>query len=70
MITAKIIRYKHFTRKDGTCPILLEIIYQRKIKRIALGYHCSVEEWNENAREFTRKFDDYKGKNRVLRSNE
>lgn len=66
MITAKIIRYKHKVLSDGTSPILLEIIFNRKIKRISLGYHCDTEQWNEDARAFTRKFADYKAKNKVL----
>lgn len=72
MATAKIIRYKQKTLKDGSCPIALQVIFERQPKRFFLGgeYKCFDEQWNDNAREFTKKFKDYKEKNKVLRSTE
>lgn len=53
--TAKIIRYTHKVLSDGSSPIILQIIYNRSIKRISLGLKCRAEEWDSGERRFTKK---------------
>ena len=68
MATANIIRYKQKVNSNGTSPIILQLIHQRKIKRISLGslYDCTSDQWNEAANEYNRKFPEYKAKNVIL----
>lgn len=68
MATVNIIRYKHKVNSNGTSPIILQIIHQRKIKRISLGsrYDCTSDQWNEAAKEYNRNFPEYKAKNVIL----
>lgn len=44
--SVKVVFYKHKTLKDGKHPILLQVIKDRKIKRISTGYSASKKEWD------------------------
>lgn len=70
MASAKLIRYKYKVLSDGSSPIMVQVIHNRKIARYAVGsdYKCKEEQWDEAAREFTRKFNGYKEKNKVLKT--
>ena len=70
MVTVKILRYKQKVLKDGASPIILEAIFQRKVKRISLGgeYKCFGDQWNESQRRFNKNFEGYKEKNKVLQT--
>ena len=70
MASAKLIRYKYKVLSDGSSPIMIQVIHNRKIARYAIGsdYKCKEEQWDEAAREFTRKFNGYKEKNKVLKT--
>ena len=67
MASVKLILYKQKTLKDGRHPIMLRIIENRKATRISIGYNASIEEWNEPRCCFTRKANDYKNRNTILK---
>ena len=69
MATAKIILRKNKIMQDGTNPIILQVIHNRKVMKITLGekYRCFPNQWNEQAGRFTNKFEDHKEKNAVLK---
>lgn len=48
MISVKLQLYTHKTLKDGTHPILVQILKDRKKKTISLGYSATVAQWNKN----------------------
>lgn len=68
MASAKLIRYKYKVLSDGSSPIMMQVIHNRKVARYAIGseYKCKEQQWDAAAREFTRSFRGYKVKNRVL----
>jgi integrase len=47
MASVKILLYTHKTLKDGSYPIVLSIIKDRKRKLISLGYAAKVTQWNQ-----------------------
>jgi len=55
MGSVKIIRFKGKKLKDGSYPILIQIIHERGTKRISLGCSATDEQWNEELKEFSRK---------------
>jgi len=69
-MTVKITRRKNNTLSDGTASVILQVIHERKVKKITLPetFKCTPEEWNEDKREFTRKFESYKESNIQLRA--
>jgi integrase/recombinase XerD len=70
MATAKIIRYISKKPDDGRNPILLQIIAERKVKKMSLGndFFCLGDQWDATKREFTRKFPNYKERNKTIKS--
>ncbi len=46
MASVKLLFYDHKTLKDGTHPIVLSIIKDRKRKIISLGYSAKTNQWN------------------------
>lgn len=45
----KLLCYKHKELKDGTSPILLQVIHHGKIKRYSTGHSCPVDKWDFDA---------------------
>lgn len=45
----KLLCYKHKVLKDGTSPILLQVIHHGKVKRYSTGDACPVEKWDFDA---------------------
>jgi integrase/recombinase XerD len=70
MATAKIIRYISKKPDEGRNPILLQIIAERKIKKISLGndFFCLGDQWDANKREFTRNFPNCKERNKTIKN--
>ena len=46
MISAKVILFKYKTLKDGTHPIVLQLIKDRKRKIVSLGYTATPHQWD------------------------
>lgn len=46
MASIKIILYVHKTLKDNRHPLMMQIIHNKKVKRINLGYSLYKEEWD------------------------
>ncbi len=47
MASVKVSLYTHKILKDGSHPILVSVIKDRKRKTISIGYSASPHEWNE-----------------------
>lgn len=47
MASVRVILYIHKVLKDGSHPILVSVIKDRKRKTISIGYSASTHEWNE-----------------------
>ncbi len=67
MVSTKILLYKHKTLSNGKHPVILQIISNRKRKRISLGYSAFEKDWNEEKVRFRRSIDNYEQKNIALR---
>ena len=65
MISHKILLYKHHTNKDGTHPVILQILYNRKPTRITL-FTAHKNQWSEKTNSFNRKYPNYQQCNDVL----
>ncbi|MEZ5059716.1 MAG: site-specific integrase [Saprospiraceae bacterium] len=70
MATFKIVLYKSKTLKDGSHPVMLQIVEDRKPFRISLGYNAHLNEWDEAKCRFKRNKENYKAKNEILREKE
>lgn len=66
MATFKVIHYNSKTLSNGENPIMLQVIHERKVKRIGLGYSCSQAQWHKDKQRFRRNMPNYKDKNRNL----
>jgi hypothetical protein len=66
MPSAKIILYKQKVLKDGTHPVMIQIIHDRKVKKKSTGLSCKPEEWNPENSCFTKAFPNYKEHNKKL----
>lgn len=44
--TVKVILYKQKTLSDGGHPIMLQVIKDRKVRRISIGYSAKLSEWD------------------------
>lgn len=49
MASIKVLLYEHKTLKDGSHPILIQIIKDRKRKTISTGRTASISQWNEKS---------------------
>ena len=67
MMSTKLLLYKHKTLSNGKHPVILQVIANRKRKRISVGYHATDKEWNESTARFRRRVDNYEQKNLALR---
>lgn len=66
MATSKILQYRHKTLKDGTHPIVLQIIHNEKAKRYSIARPCLPEQWNPNKEIYGSKMPNYKNLNFLL----
>jgi len=55
MASAKILLFTHKKLKDGSYPIVLQIIKDRKRKLISLGHSATTLQWNEKENKPNRK---------------
>jgi len=49
MASVKIVLYKSKTYKDGTHPLVLQVISDRKVKKISLNQNIRPKDWNDKA---------------------
>ena len=71
MASVKIMIYKSKTYSDGSHPVLLRVIIDRKPVYYGVGgssFNCLTEQWDEEASIFNNKFPNYKKSNRNLHS--
>lgn len=66
MSKAKIILYKQKTLSDGTHPVVIQVIHQRKAKRISLGMSCFPYQWHPSSSQFNENFPGYSKANKRL----
>lgn len=60
MASTRIILYKQKTLQNGQHPIMLQIIHNRKVKRINLGYSSKPDEWDFKISRPKRNHPNYK----------
>lgn len=46
MASVKIILFKHKTLKDGSHPVILQVIHNKQRKIVSLGYSATEKQWN------------------------
>jgi site-specific recombinase XerD len=61
MASAKIILFTHKKLKDGTYPIVLQVIKDRTRKLISLGHSTTLEQWDMDDNLPNKKHPNYKG---------
>lgn len=66
MLSATIKLYKHKTLGNGNHPIILQLIANRKVRKISLGFDASEKEWNSSTCRFRRSVPNYEQKNMAL----
>lgn len=67
MPTFKIILFKQKTLSDGTHPVMLQVVENRRVFRISLGFKCKPDQWNSAASKFRRNMHEHVLKNAILR---
>lgn len=65
MISVKILLRKVAT-KNGSYPIIMRVIKDRKTKTLNLGIYTKLEQWNEKANKFKSNYPNYREANLVL----
>jgi integrase len=66
-MSTKILLFKHKTLSNGKHPVILQVISNRKRKKISLGYQATEKEWHEEKSRFRRNVENYEQKNIALR---
>ncbi|HQX43461.1 MAG TPA: phage integrase SAM-like domain and Arm DNA-binding domain-containing protein, partial [Saprospiraceae bacterium] len=66
MLNSKILLYKHKTLKDGTHPVLLQIVHNEKPKRYTIGKTCMPNQWDIDKSSYTPKMPNYRLLNMIL----
>jgi len=66
-MSTKILLYIHKTLSNEKHPVILQVIFNRKRKRISLGYQATPKEWNDQTARFRRSVENYDQKNMALR---
>ncbi|MBK6700367.1 MAG: site-specific integrase [Saprospiraceae bacterium] len=66
MLNYKILQYKHKTLKDGTHPIILQIVSNEKPKRYSIVKSCFQDQWNVEKGGYNSKMPNYKVLNMLL----
>jgi len=59
MASAKILLFRHKTLKDGSHPIVVQIIKDRQRKIVSLGHSASIEHWDSDNNRPNRKHPNY-----------
>ena len=60
MASAKILLFIHKKLNDGTYPIVLQVIKDRKRKLLSLGYSSYINQWDEENNKPNKKHPNYK----------
>ena len=60
MASARIFLFTHKKLKDGSHPIVLQVIKDRKRKLISLGHSATLQQWDEEKNEPNKKHPNYK----------
>lgn len=58
MVTIKIVQLSHQVRKDGTCPILIRVTQDRKVKYVKAGYAVKPSQFKEGSENWVYKHGD------------
>jgi len=66
MPSYKLKLYKGKIHKDGTHPIVLQIIHNRKTKRVSIGLNAKPDEWIEEISRFSKNKRSFRNQNKVL----
>ena len=66
MATAKILLYKHKTLKDGSHPIVIQIIKDRQRKIVSLGHSVTTLQWDSEKNKPNRKHPNHTHLNLLL----
>lgn len=66
-MSTKILLYTHKVLSTEKHPVILQVIFNRKRKRISLGYQATPKQWNAQTARFRRSVDNYEQKNMALR---
>jgi site-specific recombinase XerD len=66
MASAKILLFSHKKLNDGTYPIVLQVIKDRKRKLISLGHSSTTAQWDEENHKPNKKHPNYKDLNLLL----
>ncbi len=66
-MSTKLLLYTYKTYSSGKHPVIMEITFNRKRKRITLGYNALPKEWNQEKARFRRSVPNYEEKNLALR---
>jgi len=66
MATAKILLYKHKTLKNGSHPIVIQIIKDRQRKIVSLGHSATALQWDSEKNKPTRKHPNFTHLNLLL----
>lgn len=66
MASAKILLFTHKKLSDGSYPIVLQIIKDRKRKLISLGHSATKLQWDEEGNKPNKKHPNYSNLNLVL----
>lgn len=70
MATFKILQYKQKVLKDGTHPIVLQVVHKSKPFKISLGFSCTLNQWDYDKGRFKKSLTGHTRKNRLLRDTE
>lgn len=67
MATVNLILFKGKKLKNNSYPVMIQIIHNREVRRVALGYSATEHEWDDTAKEFTRRKANYKWLNNKIK---
>lgn len=67
MSSIKVVLYKSKTYKDGTHPVMLQIIHNRKVKKTSLGLKLFEEEWDYDNNLPKKSYVNYKSAKSMIR---
>lgn len=64
------IQLRNKINSEGTYPIVLNIIHNRKSKVISLGFKCLKKDWDNKKSQFKRSMPNHIQKNRIILQNQ
>lgn len=68
MATLKVVLYKFNKKKDGTCPLAIRIIQNRKQRYIFLEHYLNEKDWDSENSKVRKSNPNYKRLNNFLRN--